>query len=84
MKLSVNRGSLLMDFDYFIPCDGSLIPDVKLDVLEGILQYEAKLLLKYYTQTRKLFSLTVLNRTIAGMHFGLMEWTQTNLQRDAL
>ena len=48
-EFGVNRQSLFMDLEYFSLCDGSLVPDVLHDVLEGVLQYETKLLLKHYT-----------------------------------
>jgi hypothetical protein len=39
--------SALMELRYFDICSGALVPDVLHDVLEGGLQYEAKLLLQH-------------------------------------
>ena len=41
----VNRRSVLMELQYFNVCE-CLLPDVMHDLLEGALQYEAKLLLQ--------------------------------------
>jgi hypothetical protein len=43
-KYGVNRHSILLELKYFDMCSGTLITDVMHDVLEGVLQYEAKLL----------------------------------------
>ncbi len=43
------------------------------DVLEGVLQYEAKLLLRYCVLSEKFFSLATLNEAIEGADFGDME-----------
>jgi hypothetical protein len=40
------------------------------DILEGVLQYEMKELLKYYIKVRYLFTLEELNNRIAGYDFG--------------
>ena len=53
----------------FDPCCGSLIPDVMHDVLEGVLQYETKLLLRYCVLTKKFFTLATLNVEIEGADF---------------
>jgi len=44
-ELGINRDSVLNELNYFHVCDGSLLPDVMHDILEGALQYETKLLL---------------------------------------
>ena len=41
----INRDSILNELSYFHVCDGSLLPDIMHDVLEGGLQYEVKLML---------------------------------------
>lgn len=46
-KYGVNSESPFLSLQYFDQCNGSLIPDVMHDVLEGALQYELKLLLRY-------------------------------------
>jgi len=38
------------ELNYFHVCDGSLLPDVMHDLLEGALQYEIKLLLHKMTK----------------------------------
>jgi len=42
---------------YFHVCDGSLIPDVMHDVLEGVLQYKVKLMLRHMITIEQYFSL---------------------------
>ena len=43
------------------------------DVLEGVLQYEAKLLLQYCVGGKKFFKLKDLNQLIEGLEMGYME-----------
>lgn len=57
-----------MDLDYFDVCD-SLLPDVMHDLLEGCLQYEAKLLLQYCIE-EKYFTRKTLNRLIEAYDLG--------------
>ena len=47
----------LYKYRYFHVCDGSLLPDVMHDLLEGALQYEVKLMLKCMIMEDQLFSL---------------------------
>lgn len=47
----------IMQCRYFHVCDGSLLPDIMHDLLEGALQYETKLLLKSLITEEKLFTL---------------------------
>lgn len=42
---------------YFHVCGGGLLPDIMHDLLEGALQYEAKLMLREMIKKDKLFSL---------------------------
>ena len=51
----------------------TLLSDVMHDVLEGVLQYEAKLLLQHLIKDQKYFKLKVLNEAIEGMDMGYME-----------
>lgn len=60
--LGVNRRSSLLELEFFDVC-GGLIPDVMHDLLEGALQYEAKLLL-IYCISEGFFSLSTLNDRI--------------------
>lgn len=42
---------------YFHVCDGSLLPDIMHDLLEGALQYEVKLMLRSMIMEDRLFNL---------------------------
>ena len=57
----INRNSILNELTYFHVCDGSLLPDVMHDILEGSLQYEVKLMLQVMVNTEGYFSLDDLN-----------------------
>ena len=48
-RYGVKRKSPLTQLQYFSICSGALIPDVMHDILEGVLQYEAKLVLSHIT-----------------------------------
>ena len=52
-----------MDLSHFDMCKGELAPDVMHDLLEGVLQYEVKLLLLYCVSSH-FFSLDFLNDKI--------------------
>lgn len=54
-ETGINRRSALMDLQHFDLCSGALIPDIMHDVLEGALQHELKLLLKYCIQEKGYF-----------------------------
>jgi len=54
-------------------CNGSLLPDVIHDVLEGTLQYEAKLMLNYMIFTEEYFTVDHLNSRISNLELGHME-----------
>ena len=43
----INHTSVLDELQFFSVASGALLPDVMQDVLEGVLQYEAKLLLRH-------------------------------------
>ena len=43
-------------YSYFHVCDGGLLPDIMQDLLEGVLQYEVKVMLKEMITTDKYFS----------------------------
>ena len=59
----VKKDSILNTSKYFHVTDG-LAPDIMHDILEGVLMYETKELLKYYILEKKIFSLAELNRRI--------------------
>lgn len=54
--------SVLSELKYFEVTSGSLIPDVMHDVLEGVLQYEAKLMLLHFVNQDHYFTLAQLNQ----------------------
>ena len=62
-----------MSLEYFDLCSGCLVLDILHDVLEGALQYEAKLLLKHCILTEKYFNLDHLNQLIDTFELGYME-----------
>ena len=47
IKYGINRKSVLTQLKYFDICNGGLIPDLMHDMLEGLLPYETKLVLKH-------------------------------------
>ena len=60
-EFGVNRDSVLNNLMYFHVCDGSLVPDIMHDVLEGALQYEVKLLLQVMVHTESYITLDEVN-----------------------
>ena len=58
---------------YFHVCDGTMVPDVMHDVLEGLLQYEIKLMLKVMINTESYISLNDLNTRLDCLELGHME-----------
>ena len=62
-EFGVNHKSLLIEIEHFDICSGTLICDVMHDLLEGLLQYETKLLLNYCIE-RNYFRLKHLNSSI--------------------
>ena len=73
VEFGINSRSSLMSLEYFDLCSGGLVPDILHDVLEGALQYEAKLLLKHCILDEKYFSLDYLNQLIDTFELGYME-----------
>lgn len=59
-EYGINRNSILNELLYFNVCDGSPLPDVMHDLLEGMLQYKVKLLLHVLVQSN-CFSLEDVN-----------------------
>ena len=60
----------LNEVAYFHVCNGSLVPDVMHDILEGALQYEVKLILQFMIDTEKYFTLEELNTRLERMELG--------------
>lgn len=72
-KYGINAPSSLLKLRYFDLCSGALVPDVMHDVLEGVLEYEVKLLLRYCIEDRKYFSYKELQDWMEGFQLGYME-----------
>lgn len=69
----VNSNSVLNDLKYFHVCSGALVPDIMHDILEGALQYEAKLILQKFILEDQYFTLQELNSAIDCFDFGYVE-----------
>ena len=54
-------------------CDGSLIPDLLHDILEGMLQYEVKLLLQYFASFESYLTLDTPNSKLENAELGSAE-----------
>lgn len=54
-------------------CDGSLLPDIMHDVLEGALEFEVKLLLNVFIRKEKYFTLAEFNSRLECLDLGYME-----------
>ena len=53
--------------------DGSLIPDLLHDILEGMLQYEVKLLLQYFVNFESNLKLDTLNSKLHNVELDSVE-----------
>ena len=73
-QYDINRDSILNELAYFHMCNGSLVPDVMHDILEGALQYEVKLMLQFMIDTEKYFTLEELNTRLEHIELGYMEY----------
>ena len=76
-EYGINCRSALNCLKYFHVCNGALIPDVMHDVLEGALQYEAKLMLQYMINVVLLICLIqnyMLNLAILNQRIGLLQY----------
>ena len=71
----INHTSVLDELQYFSVASGALLPDVMHDVLEGVLQYEVKLLLRHLIYDEGCLTLDQLNSRISRMELGYMEST---------
>ncbi|XP_028418114.1 uncharacterized protein LOC114543241 [Dendronephthya gigantea] len=65
----LNRRSILNESDYYHVI-GGLPPDIMHDILEGVLQYETKEMLKHYIKVERYLTLEILNDRIAKYDFG--------------
>ena len=63
----------MTQLQYFNICSGALIPDVMHDVLEGVLQYETKLVLSHITSGCHYISMSHVNHLIECIELGYME-----------
>ena len=69
----INRCSILNQLRYFSVVSGALVPDVMHDLLEGVLQYEVKLLLTQFISEDHYFTLEQLNHRIESLELGYSE-----------
>jgi hypothetical protein len=65
----INRRSILTESAYYHVVDG-LPPDAMHDILEGVLQYEMKEMLKLFIKKERYFTLDMLNDCISAYDFG--------------
>ena len=72
IKYGINRKSVLTQLKYFDICNGGLIPDLMHDMLEGLLPYETKLVLKHIVESRYV-NLKQINHIIDSIELGYME-----------
>ena len=71
-EYGINRDSHLNEFSHFNVYDGSLLPDIMHDILEGVLQYGVKLLLRVMVQSGY-FTLEEFNSRLDKIELGYME-----------
>ena len=72
-EFGINHRSILDELQYFDVCGGGLVQDVMHDALEGMLEYECKMLLRHLIESESYFSLEYLNHQISSMELGYME-----------
>ena len=72
-EYGINRQSALNSLRYFHVCDGSLIADVMHDLLEGVLQYEVKLMLQYMINVENYFTLHMFNSKLENLELGRID-----------
>ena len=71
-EFGVNYRSKLLELKYFDICGGGLVADVMHDLLEGTLQYEAKLVLKHVIGQRYITYKNFAD-LLEGLELGYME-----------
>ena len=69
----INSNSVLNDLKYFHVSSGALVPDIMHDMLEGALQYEAKLIMQEFIYNDHYVSLADINSVIENFDFGHSE-----------
>lgn len=72
-EYGINQCSVLDDLQYFKVASGSFLPDIMHDVLEGALQYEAKLMLTQFLLHDHYFTIDQLNVQIESIELGHAE-----------
>lgn len=72
-QYGINRNSILNDLAYFNVCNGSLIPDIMHNVLEGALQYEIKLMLQFMVNSEGYITLDTFISHLENLELGYME-----------
>ena len=72
-EYGINQCSILNQLRYFSVVSGALVPDVMHDLLEGVLQYEVKLLLTQFISEDHYFTLEQLNHRIESLELGYSE-----------
>ncbi len=73
VKYGINSTSILNELKHFHTCNGALIPDIMHDVLEGGLQYEAKLILNRFIYEDRYFTLEDLNFKLENFEYGYLD-----------
>ena len=71
IEYGINFRSALLSMQYFDTCK-NLIPDVMHDILEGVVQYELKLFIKYCIDSQY-FQRHTLEHVMEGFEFGYIE-----------
>lgn len=72
-EFGVNHRSILLELKYFDLCSGVLLPDPMHDLLEGVLQYEAKLVLHHCILEKKYLSFAEFSDILECVELGYME-----------
>ena len=71
VDLGINYRSTLFELEHFDV--DILVPDVMHDMLEGVLQYEASLILRYIIREKSFLSYTTFAEALDGLELGYME-----------
>lgn len=71
VDLGINYRSILFELEYFDV--DVLVPDVMHDLLEGVLQYEASLILKYVIKDQCYMTYTAFSNAMHSLELGYME-----------
>ena len=73
MNYGFKRQSSLNTLKHYHVCDMGLPPDIMHDVLEGVLPYTMRLLLKHLVGEAKLLTLQQVNSCISDFDYGYIE-----------